>query len=462
MIIQPSILIIDDERDIREILTEILEDEGYQAFTAADANHGDEVYQSHQPDLVLLDIWMPGKDGIELLKQWQGAGGPSCPVIMITGHGNIETAVEAVKLGAYDFLEKPLSTAKLLLTIDRALEKGRLQRENRTLRKRLEPSVDLLGKSPTIEHLREQIQRVAPTESRVLISGEPGSGKGLIARQIHRASARANANLIEISLASVSADHLAEQLFGTENGAVIHPGYFEQAAGGTLLLDEIVDMEADIQTRLVATLTDKHFRRIGGQQDIELDVRILATTNQDIVAAIADKRFREDLYYRLNVIPIEMPPLRNYVEDIPELVRFFIHDMVAHENLPRRDLGKGALKELMRYDWPGNVLELKNLLQRLLILSHGSSIETIDVRRVLDKSNDGDNSTIETDKYFNKHLREARDEFERRYLQYHLSQHGGNVTQLARSSSMERTHLYRKMKLLGIDPKAIKTSLKTQ
>lgn len=449
------ILVVDDEPDIRDIVRDILEDEGYSAVTAENAEVGRDLKLGGDFDLVLLDIWMPGTDGITLLKEWADGGTPDIPVVMISGHGNVETAVEAIRFGAYDFLEKPLSTAKLLVTVKRALQDSRLRRENLELKGRLALASELVGKSELMSQLRDRIERVAKTDSWVLITGEPGSGKGVVARVLHQKSPRRDKPFIELSLGATPTASVSNQLFGSEVGDTLQRGTLEEADGGTLVLDEIADIDLDVQGKLVSAIEERRFLRVGGRTPVEFDVRIIATSNQDLLALVKDGRFREDLYYRLNVVPIEVPALRRHVEDVPELIDYYVRWLVERDELPYRDFSTGAMNVLRNYEWPGNVRELKNLVQRLLILNRGEDISAEEARIAIG------GSMIErelsySDSVFGLPLKEARDQFERAYLNHHLGLVHGNVTELAQVIGMERTHLYRKLKNLGIDPKQAK------
>lgn len=450
-----TILVVDDEPDIREIVRDILEDEEYSVLTADSAENARQLHHERHPDLVLLDIWMPGTDGISLLKEWSSVDDLDVPVIMISGHGNVETAVEAIRYGAYDFLEKPLSTAKLLVTVERALQSDRLRKENLRLRGRLEPAATLVGDSEVLQALREQMARVASTDSWVLITGEPGSGKEVVARCLHNLSPRHEAEFVHVSLAAIPPQSILVQLFGTEEGGIASPGRFEQAKGGTLFLDEVGDLDLNTQAKLLNALEESRFLRVGGQQYVDVDVRIIAATNQDLEKAVSDGRFREDLYYRLNVVPIHVPPLRDHVEDVPQLVDFYLGWMTDKEQLPYRRFTTGALNVLRNYYWPGNVRELKNLIQRVLILNRGEEVDANEVEAAL-----SDTAPAAIKQFpasvFDMNLREAREQFEKSYLEYHLQRVGGNVSELAQFAGMERTHLYRKLKTFGIDPKAVK------
>ncbi len=449
-----TILVVDDEPDIREIVREILEDEDYAVLTAENAEDARQLQRKRHPDLVLLDIWMPGIDGISLLKEWFSRDQLDVPVIMISGHGNVETAVEAIRYGAYDFLEKPLSTPKLLVTIERALQSDRLRRENLRLRGQLEPTATLVGDSAVLQRLREQIERVATTDSWVLITGEPGSGKEVVARSLHAHSPRSDAEFVDANLAAIPSQSIAVQLFGTEEGGVKRPGRFEQAKGGTLFLDEVGDLDMETQAKLLSALEESRFLRVGGQDYVDMDVRVVAATNQDLEKAVSEGRFREDLYYRLNVLPIRVPPLRDHIEDVPQLVDFYLHWLVEKDQLRYRRFTTGALNALRNHHWPGNVRELKNLIQRLLILNRGEEVTANEVETAL---GDRDASTAQfSESVFSKNLRDAREQFEKSYLEFHLQRVRGNVSELAQYAGMERTHLYRKLKSFGIDPKTVK------
>ena len=452
------VLVVDDETDIRRLVQEILEDEDYEVTTAENAQTARQAYAARRPDLVLLDIWMPDTDGITLLKEWSHDQTLLIPVVMMSGHGTVETAVEAIRLGAYDFIEKPLTTAKLLVTIERALQVARLQQENLSLRRRAEVVTTPVGKSRTMKQLRETIGRIAAHDTWVLITGEPGSGKEVAARYLHSQSARRDQPFVELNLAAVPAQNMAVQLFGSESAGESQPGLFEQAAGGTLFLDQIGDLDLATQSRLLNVLEEKRFLRIGGKQALTLDVRILAATNQDLPQLIADGRFREDLYYRLNVVPLAIPPLREHREDVPDLVSFYVDWMVEKERLPYRRFTTGALNLLRNHSWPGNIRELKNLVQRLLILSHGEDVTDADVTLALGSARAEAVTGTFPAALFDLPLREARDRFEKAYLEHHLRLAGGNVGDIVDAVGMERTHLYRKLKGLGIDIKGVKES----
>jgi two-component system nitrogen regulation response regulator NtrX len=448
-----NILVVDDEPEIRRLVKEVLEDESYQVITADGADTAQDELEKLHADLVLLDIWMPNTDGMALLQKWAESGGLPCPVVMMSGHGNIETAVEALKLGAYDFIEKPVSMAKLLVTVQRALQTENLRKENLRLKRRTETGTELIAASPAMLQLKEDIERVAPTDFWVLISGEPGSGKAIAARYLHSHSTRKNGPLVEISLAATPKENMAIQLFGSGEGENISPGSFEQAEGGILLLDEIGDLDLDTQGRLVSALEDNRFIRVGGTTVIEMNVRIVATTQHDLAAEVKAGKFREDLFYRLNVVPLKVPPLRERLEDIEPLCRQYVDWLTEFEHLPRKHFSDQAINALKRYSWPGNVRELKNVIQRLMILCRNVEINAEDVRKAIGYDL---GTTEELAGNFDQTLRSARDEFERAYILYHLERNNGNVSALADRSGMERTHLYRKLKQLGINPKTLK------
>ena len=451
-----DILVVDDEPDIRRLLQEILEDENYTVHTAADAAGARAAFARHHPDLVLLDIWMPDTDGITLLKEWQHDDTPAAPVIMMSGHGNIETAVESTRLGAYDFLEKPLSMGKLLVTVERALESSKLQQENLRLRQQMAPVSALTGNSRLMQQLREQIERVAGSEAWVLITGEPGSGKAVAARYLHQHSPRKDGPFAELSLAAIPRRNVSTQLFGSEEGGRVVPGSFEQADGGTLLLNEIGDLDPDIQVKLLHALEEQRFLRLGGTQPVDVDVRIVATSSQDLEQAVKAGRFREELYYRLNVVPIHMPPLRDHREDVPQLVNFFVDWLTEKEHLGYRKFTTEALNRLRNHSWPGNIRELKNLIQRLLILDGEMEVDAREIDRALRGEAEAPAAGGQAVALFDLPLRRARDAFEKAYLEHHLRETDGNVSELAAIAGMERTHLYRKLKQLGINPKQAK------
>jgi DNA-binding NtrC family response regulator len=450
----PLILVVDDEADIRQLVKEILEDEDYQVTVAESGERARGALRERRPDLILLDIWMPDIDGISLLKEWREGEGLPCPVVMMSGHGTVETAVEATRLGAYDFLEKPLSLAKLLLTVQRALETDRLVRENVGLRRHLPLLVEPVGRSPAMQRLREQVKRVAQHDSWVLIAGEPGSGRETFARYLHANSPRGAGQFVDVGVSSIARGNSARELFGSDTAERIHYGRLEQASGGTLFLDEVADMDLEAQAQLVGALDTGSFLRVGGTEPVPIDVRIVAATQRDLQAEVDAGRFREDLFYQLNVVPLEVPPLREHREDVSDLLAFYVDFFVEHGKLSYRHFSVGAQNLLRNHPWPGNVLELRNLVQRLLILGAGQEISADEAQAavgvlppasVLGRGLPGVS--------FDQPLREAREAFERVYLEYQLEKHGGNVSKMAAEAGMERTHLYRKLRAVGIEIK---------
>lgn len=449
------ILVVDDEPDIRELLQEILEDEGYEVSVAADAASAREQRRIRRPDLILLDIWMPGEDGISLLKEWRESGGIPGPVIIMSGHGTVETAVEATRLGAYDFIEKPLTTAKLLLSVRRALEADQLQKENVGLRQSSTQVIEPVGSSTVMNQLREQARKVAQHDTWLLINGEPGAGKETIARYVHSLSARSERRFVNMGLAPLGRGDSAVELFGSEAGDNIHYGLLEQANGGVLFLDEVSHMDLSSQGRLLNALESGSFVRIGGRKSVQVDVRVIAATHRDLLREVKAGRFRDDLFYRLNVVPLQVPPLREHPEDIPELLQFYVDFGHTREGLPYRHFSISAQNRLLHYPWPGNVLEVRNLVQRLLILGASEEISAEEVEAALG----GRSTPTEEDQWqhnvFDLPLREAREAFERIYLLHQLKQTEGSVSKLSQRIGMERTHLYRKLRALGINPKEV-------
>lgn len=447
------ILVVDDEPDIRGLVQEILEDEGYKVATAEDGSHAREAMRERRPDMVLLDIWMPDVDGITLLKEWGESGDLPCPVVMMSGHGNVETAVEATRLGAYDFLEKPLSLAKLLLTVERALERDRLQQENQGLKSQTSQLNEPVGKSGVMHQLREQVRRIAVHDTWVLITGEPGSGRETFARFLHSQSSRSDNPFVKVAVSAIASENSARELFGSEEGGQIHYGIFEQARGGTLFLDEIADMDVEAQSHLLGALENNAFVRVGGSEPVQIDARIVAATQHDLSQKVKAGEFREELFFHLNVVPLQVPALRDHAEDIPELLTFYVDHFVIHERLPYRHFDMRAQNFLRNYAWYGNVRELKNLVQRLMILSTEESITQEEVESALSAAPPQETGATPMPINFDQPLRQAREEFEKLYLEYQLNKHGGNVTQAAKEAGMERTHLYRKIRSVGIEIK---------
>ena len=445
------ILIVDDEKSIRTTLAAVLNDEGYRPIAAGSgpealARIGEEV-----PDVVILDIWLPDMDGIdtlaELKRQW-----PELPVIMVSGHGTIETAVKATKLGAYDYIEKPLSLEKTLLVIDRALEHARLERENRLLRERIERAHEILGTSPAITELRRQISTAAPTNGRVLIFGENGSGKELVARAVHALSARRDRPFVEVNCAAIPDELIESELFGHEKGAFTgaiarRRGKFELADAGTLFLDEIGDMSLRTQAKVLRALEEQTVERIGGHEPIRVDVRVIAASNKPLQELIAQGRFREDLFYRLNVIPIEVPPLRRRKEDIPLLVEHFFKSFSAEYGKRPKTLSGDAMVYFMAYDWPGNVRELRNMVERLVIMTAGDTITPEDLPAPL-----GPGDLVGVADGGPQSLREAREAFERAFILAELRTNGWNITRTAKQLGIGRVNLWRKLKAYGVTP----------
>jgi two-component system nitrogen regulation response regulator NtrX len=444
------ILIVDDERAIRASLRSVLEDEGYRVTavgTGADAVAG---VVEEGPDLVFLDIWLPDKDGLEVLAEIKRLR-PETVVVMISAHGTIETAVRATRLGAYDFIEKPLSLEKTLLTASRALEHARLERENTALRQRLQQRWEIIGESPAIRRLREQIATAAPSTGRVLIQGENGSGKELVARAIHALSARRDRPFVEVNCAAIPEELIESELFGHEKGAFTgavsrRRGKFELADGGTLFLDEIGDMSLKTQAKVLRALEEQAFERVGGGETIKVDVRVIAATNRDL-STLLGQGFREDLYYRLNVIPIQVPPLRARKEDIPLLVEHFIRVFCAENGKRLKTLSAEALSYFMAYHWPGNVRELRNMVERLVIMAPGDTIGLEDLPPPLRPEEGAAPGRAQEGS-----LREARERFERAYILAELRANDWNMTRTAERLGIERSHLYRKLRAYGITP----------
>jgi two-component system, NtrC family, nitrogen regulation response regulator NtrX len=446
------ILIVDDEEAIRTLVGEILTDEGFTVSLAGSVTEAQEARRARRPDLVLLDIWMPDGDGITLLKEWAQGYGMDVPVIMISGHGNVETAVEATRIGAFDFLEKPLSHGKLLVTIERALEMAALKRENIGLRRQT-LTTEVLGNSRSLSQLKQQLQRIAQHNTTVFLTGESGSGKEIFARYLHNHSPRARNPFLVVNIGGVARDSLENELFGAETNGKIHFGALEQASGGTVLLKDIADLGMDLQARLLNALETQSMLRVDGMEPVRIDVRIVAATRHDLREAVAAGRFRDDLYYHLNVVPLQIPPLRLHTEDVPELLAHYLETFINQEGLPRRQFSAAAIQRLRAYAWPGNVRELKNLAQRLLILGSGAIIEAPEVEQTL-----GLRPVViaESRPGFDMPMREAREQFEKAYLEYQLQVEQGNVSKVAEKIGLERTHLHRKLRALGIDSKYIK------
>ena len=441
------ILVVDDEADIRGLLKEILTEEGYDVEVAADAAQARTARAARIPDLVLLDIWMPDTDGITLLREWSATDGYDCPVVMMSGHGTVETAVEATRLGAFDFVEKPLSLTKLLRTVERSLDAGR--RKRLSTRSQGAPLALPIGKGKATQALREQIHQAAPSTSPVLLIGELGSGREAYARYLHSLSTRAAKPFFMVVAAGLGAE-CAAALFGTEQDGRIEPGAFDQAAGGTLYLNGLEDLSMGAQKAVLGAIELQSYTRVGGRQPVPLDVRWVSSAQEDFEARAAAEPFRRDLATHLNVITLLVPPLREYAEDVPDLLRFYVDRLVDDQHLPLRRFSVAAQNRLRNYPWPGNVGELKNLVQRVLILGSGEEIRLEEIERELAVKTSVDEPLVKQD-LLALPLREAREQFERAYLQQQLLLCNGKVGQLAKRVGMERTHLYRKLRALGVD-----------
>jgi DNA-binding NtrC family response regulator len=401
--------------------------------------------------LILLDIWMPDADGITLLKEWVAEDSILCPVIMMSGHGSVEAAVEATRLGAYDFLEKPLSMAKLLLTVERALEEGSLQGENAGLRRQLVADIEPVGKSAAVFRIKDQLKRLAQHDTRVLFCGEAGVGKELYARYLHNNSANKNGPFVNVAVGSISPENSTVEFFGKESQGRVYPGLLERAHKGTLLLSEIGGMDKETQLRLLSALESSSFLRVGGSEAVQVDVRVVASTRIVLDEEVRSGRFRQDLYYLLNEVTLIIPPLREHSEDVPGLLSFYVDYFVNHDKLSFRKFSMAAQNLLRNYSWMGNVRELKNLVQRLMILGVGEEIELDEVKSALGAVvGDGLASTSLVPEFFNLPLKDARDHFEKAYLEYHFERTGGSVAKLSAAVGMERTHLYRKLHSLNI------------
>ncbi len=444
------ILIVDDEPDIRELIADILKDEGHQVSTAADASQARELRRAEAPELVLLDVWMPDTDGISLLREWRDAEALDCPVVMISGHGSVETAVEATRLGAYDFIEKPVSMAKLLVTVNNALEAGRLKRENAGLKRHSPSVIEPLGRSLAVQNLRQRLERIAAHDAPVLISGETGVGKEQAARWIHAHSRRAEGPFVAAPT-RIEAQGWQNLLLGSQE----HPGLLAQSQGGVLFINDITLLDAVAQSLLLRIL-ESGLLELDSSTSNELDIRIISGAGVGLADLVRSGRLDESLYYRLNVLPLEVPPLRERNEDVPDLVRFYAEYFPARDGLPYRHFPVAAQNRLRQHSWPGNLRELKNLIQRLLILGGGDEVEVAEIDEALaqvDAVTAGPGQQVPA--LFRQPLREAREEFERQYLTHRLKLAGGSVGKLAEAVEMERTHLYRKLRQLGIDPKQV-------
>jgi two-component system nitrogen regulation response regulator NtrX len=450
-----DILIVDDEADIRELVSGILEDEGHRTRLARDSDEALRVIEERRPQLVILDIWLQGSrlDGLEVLSVIKRTY-PELPVVIISGHGNVETAVTAIKRGAYDYIEKPFKADRLVLVTLRALEASQLKREVRELKERSTVSAEMVGKSPAVNQLKSQVDRLAPTNSRILIRGASGAGKELAARLLHQKSHRADGPFIVLNAASMAPDRVEEELFGTEDrsGGPRKVGALEEAHGGTLYIDEVADMPLETQGKVLRVLVEQKFQRIGGAQKVSVDVRIVSSTSRDLERDMSEGRFREDLYHRLNVVPLRVPSLAERREDIPDLIQYFVSQLSQASGLAPRRIGEDAIAVLQAHDWPGNVRELRNNIERLMILAGGDPGAVITADMLPEEI--GSNVPLPVnggaEHLMSLPLREAREIFEREYLLAQINRFGGNISRTAEFVGMERSALHRKLRALGV------------
>ncbi|KGA94820.1 sigma-54-dependent transcriptional regulator [Leptospirillum ferriphilum] len=445
-----TLLVVDDEPNILKTLGDILSDEGYRVETARSAGEGIRKVEEDAPEVVFLDVWLGSDDGLSLLNAIREKS-PQTQVIVMSGHGTIETAVRAIKNGAFDYVEKPFSMDKVLITVQNALRQKSLEEENQSLRRMVERNYQIVGESPVIRHLLGAIERAGPTNGWVLIQGENGTGKELVAREIHRLSPRKDCAFVDINCAAIPENLIESELFGYEKGAFTgamtqKKGKFEVASGGTLFLDEIGDMSLPVQAKVLRVLQEKKFQRVGGNRDVTVDVRVIAASNKNLEDLIRKREFRDDLFYRLNVIPVTVPPLRERPQDIPLLLRHFIHDLVEHEGLKPKQFSEEATRLLCQYSWPGNVRELRNLIERLLIMEAEPVIERSAIERIL-----GNRSSSSSGPEEILSLRDAREGFERDYIQDVLRKCGGNMTRASEVLRVDRTSLYRKLKTAALE-----------
>ena len=448
-----NILVVDDEPDIRNLVQEILEDEDFNVSVAENAAKARKLVDSFNPDLILLDIWMPDVDGITLLKEWKDNNHIAAPIVMMSGHGNVETAVESTRHGAYDFIEKPLSIAKLLLTIKHALETLSLQQENLQLHHATSAKLEPIGKSKLISTLRNKIAKVASHETPVLLYGESGTDKELYARYLHSLSSKNEGPFITVSISALGEEFAETELFGQQSDNQLQAGYFDKAIGGTLFIKDIGELETKLQSRLHNILETKQFTHNGSSSPVDLDTRIIAATRFNIENLVNEGKFRDDLFYQLNVLPISIPALREHYEDIPALLEYYVNYFIETEGLPYRRFNVAAQNRLRSYHWPGNVRELKNLVQRLLILGTEEVITIDEIEMSLGNAEKKQHNVVSDTFNFDLPLRDARENFEKAYLEYQLEKANGSVSKVANIVGIERTHLYRKLKTLGIDLK---------
>ena len=446
------VLVVDDEADIRALIQEILSEEGYGVTVAADAGEARAARENNKFDLILLDIWMPDTDGITLLREWSKDGDLACPVVIMSGHGTVDTAVEATRLGAVDFVEKPLSLAKLLRTVEAALESD--SKQSTTARQMLPSLLAPVGRSKLMQNLREKVQQYSRHDESVLLSGEPGTGRGAFARYLHALSRRADEPLISVTAGSLTERNVEEQLLGREQAGEIHAGALERAGAGTLIIEEMTDLEPAAQKLLLAVLEDRSFIRIGGASAVPLQARVVATIADDYEQRIESGELRRDLVSTLSVLSLRVPPLREYSEDVPELLAYYVDKLVDSEGLTFRRFSVAAQNRLRNYPWPDNVRELKNLTRRLLLTGSDEDILLEDVEAEISAVTPVDEPLVKQD-LLSLPLREAREQFEKAYLQQQLVLCDGKVGQLAKRVGMERTHLYRKLRSLGVDFKSV-------
>jgi two-component system, NtrC family, nitrogen regulation response regulator NtrX len=451
-----EILVVDDEADIRELVAGILEDEGFQTRTARNSDEALAAIQSRRPGLVFLDIWLQGSrlDGLQVLEAVK-ATHPDLPVVMISGHGNIETAVSAIQKGAYDFIEKPFKADRLILVANRALETSQLRREVRELKVKTGDTQRMVGKSTVVSQLRQQLERVAPTNARVFVAGSAGTGKELVARTIHGLSARSSGPFVVLSAATIAPETMEEHLFGVEasEGRPLRIGALEEAHGGTLYLDEVGDMPRETQSKILRVLVDQNFQRVGGGGRVSVDVRIISSTSRDLLADIAAGRFREDLFHRLNVVPVRVPELAERRDDIPELIAFFMEQISVSSGIPKRRIADDAMAVLQSHDWPGNIRQLRNNVERLMILTSGESDSDVTADMLPQELGSMAPPTpggTGGEKLLALPLRDAREVFEREYLIAQINRFGGNISRTAEFIGMERSALHRKLKTLGV------------
>ena len=452
-----DILIVDDEADIRELVSGILEDEGHKTRLAKDSDEAIRAIEERRPSLVILDIWLQGSklDGLEVLARVKKQH-PELPVVIISGHGNIETAVQAIKKGAYDYIEKPFKADRLVVVTLRALEASKLRRENKELKERSSYGTELIGKSAVMNHLRQNILKVAPTNSRVMITGPQGSGKELAARYLHASSQRVNGPFVAVNAASMAPDRVEIEFFGVEETGQTSRkvGALEEAHNGTLYIDEVADMPVDTQGKLLRVLVEQKFQRVGGGPKVSVDVRIVSSTSRDLEREMTASRFRQDLFHRLNVVPLKVPALVERREDIPELVEHFVRQIASSSGLPPRVIGDDAIAVLQSHEWQGNVRQLRNIIERVMIMSSGEPDSIITADMLPDDI--GANVPLSANGSGGEHLmslplRDAREIFEREYLMAQINRFGGNISRTAEFVGMERSALHRKLRALGVN-----------